>query len=102
MSQSGILAFDSSHIGLADNLIAIGNELGINLETIGDIEKTLPETHHRPQGLKGIGTMVPYDPAEDTGLEVVNGSPNPEFVFFEPTNVCHSSSSPTSGIASGS
>lgn len=82
MPQSGVLAFYSSHVGFANNLIALRNELRINLETIRDIEKALPETHPCPQGLKRIRTMVSYEPSEDGGFEVINGGPTPDFVVL--------------------
>ena len=63
------------------NLIAIWNELEINLESIRDIEKALPETHNCLQELKRICTMVTDDPTEDARFEVINGGPNPYFVF---------------------
>ena len=48
VSQSCVLTFYSGHIGLADNLIAIWNVLGIDLIAIGYIKEALPKTHHGP------------------------------------------------------
>ena len=102
MPETGVFSLDPSHIGLADNLVSIGDVLGINLVAIGDIEEALPETDHDPNGFKGGGTVVTDSPRQNAGLEVVYGCPDPDFVFFDPTKVCNSSSSPTSGTVSGS
>ena len=48
MSQVGILSLNSGHIGLANNLVSIWNIDRIDLETIGHIEKTVPQPNYRP------------------------------------------------------
>ena len=63
MSESIILAFDSGHIGLADNLVASRNKSWIDGPPVGDIEEAVPGCHHRPQGCKCLGTMITDDPA---------------------------------------
>jgi hypothetical protein len=42
VSQAGVLTLHSSHIGFADNLVALWNELRINWIPIGDPEVTSP------------------------------------------------------------
>ena len=48
MSQPSILTFDSGHVGFAHNLVAIWNELRIDLEAICHIEEALPQSNHGP------------------------------------------------------
>jgi hypothetical protein len=38
MSKSRVFSFDSSHVGLADNLVAIRDVFGIHLVAIGDMK----------------------------------------------------------------
>ena len=49
VSQSGVLTVHSGHVGLADDVIAIGNVMGIDFQPIRDVEEALPHTDHRPQ-----------------------------------------------------
>lgn len=63
VSQSGVLTLHSGHVCLADDLIAIGNVMGIHFQPIRDVEEAFPQTDHRPQGCKGLGTMVAHHPA---------------------------------------
>ena len=102
MPEPCVFSLDPSHIGLADNLVPVRDVLGIHLVSIRDIEVALPETDHDPNGFKGGGTAVTDSPSQNPRLKMVYGCPNPDFVFFEPTKVCNSSSSPTSGTVSGS
>ena len=95
-------ANDTDHVSLAHNLVSLRNKFGINGVAIGDIKEALPQVHQVPQGLKRFTTVVTHDPSENSSFEVVYGSPQPDFVFLEPTKVSNSSSSPTSGIVSGS
>ncbi len=80
--QACIFSFYSCHVGLADKLIALWNELRIDLPPIRDIEVALPHLHHCPQGLEGRCTLIPAHPAEDAALEMIDGCPDPDFVFF--------------------
>jgi hypothetical protein len=61
--ESIIFTFNSGHIGLADNLVASRNKTWIDRPAIRDIKETLPGRYHRPQGFKGLGTMVADNPA---------------------------------------
>ena len=101
MPQAGVFPFDSNHVCLADNLVTLRYKFGISRVAIGDIKEALPPFHQVPQGLKRFATVVTHDPAENASFEVVYSSPQPDFVFLEPTKVSNSSSSPTSGIVSG-
>ena len=62
MSQAGVLAFNPSHIGFADDLVALRNELRINGITIGDPEVAGPVFDPLPQGCKGSRAVVTDDP----------------------------------------
>ena len=63
VSQSGVLTLHSGHVCLADDLIAIGNVMGIHFQPIRDVEEAFPQTDPRPQGFKGLGTRVAHPPA---------------------------------------
>ena len=82
MPEPCILSFYPRHVCLANNLIAVWNVLRIDLVSIGDVEKTLPEAGDQPERLKCLSTMVTDDPAKDTGFEVINDGPYPDFIFF--------------------
>jgi hypothetical protein len=104
--QARVFSFDSGHIGLADNLVAVwwspSGMLPIDLPSIRDIEVALPSFDRCPQRLEGGCTRIANDPTENPTLKVIYSCPDPDFVFFEPTKVSSSSSSPTSGNCSGS
>jgi hypothetical protein len=59
MSQSGIFTLNSSHVGLADNLILCVDEHFVDTVTIGNPEIALPNFNHCPQGFKGFTTPIP-------------------------------------------
>lgn len=63
MSQPGVLPLDTGHIGLADNLVTVWNELWIDRIAISNIEKALPQPHQLPQGFKGCSAAVTDSPA---------------------------------------
>jgi hypothetical protein len=62
MSQSSVLTFSPSHVGFADNLVTIRDELRINQIAIGDPKVTGPVLDAIPQGRKGGRTVVSNDP----------------------------------------
>jgi len=62
MPQTSILSFNSSHVGLAHNLVALFHEHRVNFPAIGDMEKTTPALNNRPQGLEGDRSAVTDDP----------------------------------------
>lgn len=99
MTQASIFPLDSRHIGLTDNGVAIGNKHWIEWPTITHIKEALPHLHQIPKGFKGLGTMIADDPTEDSRCEMIHCRPDPD-LFFEPTKVSNSSSSPTSGMTS--
>ena len=101
MTKSIILAFDSGHISLADDLVASRNKFWIDGPPVSDIKEAVPGCHNRPQGFKRFSTMIADDPPQDPSFKMVYSGPNPDFVFFEWTNVSNSSNSPTSGRVSG-
>ena len=53
MPESRVFSLNPSHVGLADNLVAVWNVLGINFVLIRNIEEALPETDYDPNGFKG-------------------------------------------------
>jgi hypothetical protein len=61
--ESIIFTFNSCHIGLADNLVASRNKTWIDRPAIRHIKEALPSCDDRPQGFKGLGTMIADDPA---------------------------------------
>ena len=75
MPQAGVFPFNSGHVGLADNLVALRDELRINRIAIRHIEIALPEAHYQPNGLKGFSTVVAQSPGQNAWAEVVNSSP---------------------------
>jgi len=62
MSQPSVLAFHSSHVGFAKELVAFWDELRINWITIGDPEVAVPVLNALSQGRKGGCTVVTDDP----------------------------------------
>lgn len=68
----GILSFYSGHIGFADNLVAIWNVLGVDLEAISHIEIALPEASDYSQRLERFNAMVTDNLADGTGFKLVN------------------------------
>ena len=84
MSEAGVFSFNSSHVRLADNLIALRNKARIDRPTISDIEIALPTRHEGPQRFKGLSAMVPKNPTQDAFAKVVNGCPQPNLVFLCP------------------
>ena len=87
MTQSSVLPFDASHIGLTDNLVTIGYKHGINMPAICDVEEASSETNHCPEWFECLCASVTNSPSENTWLEVVYGSPEPDLVFLAPTKV---------------
>ena len=85
--QSRILSFHTSHVGLADNLVFIRNKHRIDLPSVCDVEEALPYTDNRPQRLKYLRASITDYPPKYAWPEVVYGCPDPDFIFFEPTNV---------------
>ncbi len=77
-------------------MVNIINEALINFVPISDIEIAMPAMNNPPQDLEGLGRAIAQHPSKDTWTEMVYSSPQPDFVFFEPTKVWSSSSSPTS------
>jgi|GEM_PF-3885277 len=82
MPQSGILSFNSCHVGFANNLVTISDEMGVDLEPIGHVEEALPTAYPLLEGLKSLCATLSYHPIEDSGLKVVNGCPQPDFVVL--------------------
>lgn len=62
VSQAGVLAFYPSHIGFADDLVTVWDELRINRITIRHPEATGPALDSVSQGRKGGCTVVTDDP----------------------------------------
>ena len=58
MPEPSVFSLNSSHVGLADNLVPVRDVLGIHLIAIGHIEEALPETNHNPNGFKRRCTVV--------------------------------------------
>ena len=56
--QSGVPTLHSGHVGLADDLTAIGNVIGIDFQPIRDIEEAFPYTDHGPQRPKTTKTVI--------------------------------------------
>lgn len=82
MPQPGIFSLDSGHISFADNRVTIGNEMGVDLEPIGHVEEALSTTYPFPERLKRLCATLSYHPIEDSGLKVVYGRPQPDFVVL--------------------
>jgi hypothetical protein len=100
MPKSGIFSFYSSHVCFANNLVFRTDVHFIDTIAIRNPEITLPNFNHQPQRFKGFTASIAYNPSQNTFAEVINCCPYPNYVFFDPTNVCSSSSSPTSGTVS--
>jgi len=82
MPQPGIFSLNSCHISFTHNLVTIGNEMGVDLEPIAHVEEALPTTYPFPERLKRLCATISYHPIEDSGLKVVNGCPQPDFVVL--------------------
>ena len=63
MPKSIIFAFDSGHIGLADDLVASRNKFWIDGPPVGDIKEAFPGGDHCSQGVKRLGTVISDDPS---------------------------------------
>lgn len=81
MPKSIILAFDSGHISLADDLVASRNKFWIDGPPVSDIKEAVPGCHNRPQGFKRFSTIAD-DPPQDPSFKMVYSGPNPDFVFL--------------------
>jgi hypothetical protein len=62
MPQTTIFSFHPRHIGFANDVVFISNELAINLVSITHPKITLPKGYLIPEKLKGFGTMVTDGP----------------------------------------
>jgi len=49
MSQATIFSLHSSHVGFADNLVSVRDELWIDFVSITDPEKTVPPVNLKPE-----------------------------------------------------
>jgi len=82
MPESRVFSLNPSHVGLADNLVAVWNVLGINFVLIRNIEEALPGTDYDPNGFKGGGTAVTDSPRQNPRFKMVYSCPDPNFVFY--------------------
>ena len=80
MTQTSVLPLHPSHVGLAHNLITVGNKGGIDRIAITDPKETLPTSDRLPQGAESLGAMVANSPSQNPWLKVVDDSPNPHLV----------------------
>lgn len=86
------------YICLTNNMVARINKLRVHFPSICDIEVALPGGDKFPQTLKCFCTMVTQNPTKNSLTKVIYCCPQPDFIFFDPTKVSNSSSSPTNGL----
>ena len=97
----------SGHSRFTNQMIAVINEARIDFPSIGNIKKTFPASNCLPQIAKSCLRAMPsamlrkspmthFKTPEEVGIYC---RPKPDLVFFEPTNVCNSSSCAVSGIS---
>ena len=82
MPQTCILSLNTSHIGLTDNLVTLGNEHPVDFPPIANVEETVAAFDNIPQGLEARSTAVANYPRQDSSLLVVHGCPNPQLVVL--------------------
>jgi hypothetical protein len=84
MPQASVFSLNTSHVSLADNLVARFNKHWIDFPAIGNIKETLPAFDKTPQTLEGGTTAVAYHPGQNSRLVVIDCGPNPQLVTLVP------------------
>lgn len=102
MPQARVLSLHTGHIGLGNNPVFIRQKPVVDLPSVADPKVALPDFDSFPQWLEGLSAAVSECPVEYSPFEVVYRCPQPSLVFFDPTKVCSSSTSPTSGYSGSS
>jgi hypothetical protein len=62
MPQTRVFPLHTGHVGLAHNLVTVGDKTGIDRIAITHPEESLPTGDRLPQGLKSLCAMVADDP----------------------------------------
>ena len=84
VAQACILSFHPSHGCFTHEMVTIINAAGIDRPTISDVEEAMPASNHQPQRPKGLQVSLTQRPGENASSFAIDGSPQPDFVFFDP------------------